>query len=292
MLFLICAFLFSGCEKELSQEEVEGSEYYQKLQTENQEQKKEIEELENQVKELNQSLTEEQNEKDSETSESTGNKKAEKYFKKVQNATLVRLEIAYTDDYCDSVYVNDKAVFPLAQALAGEADLTTKYTPKELRNQMGAGYLYTLYEEDSSIFQLEVYGDGYVIFSDLPGQVYYCPDSNLLGQAYLVRKGSYPNSKLLHRMADSAIVVQYGKNAWTNETCVEVANWIHQLGKGKKIDEQHPKKDPVATYSFYSYGNRMELALYKKQLCITAWDGKTTWYEITNDEYKEIRQIF
>lgn len=291
-LFLSGMLLLSGCENGPTREEVEASEYYQELVTSNKEQKKEIESLETEVNELSQALIKEQQKEENQTSEKKGNKKAEKYFTKIKNSSLIRLEVGYTDEYCDSVYVNEKAVLTLAKTIADSPDLTARYTPEQLREQMGAGYIYTLYEEDGSIFQAEVYGDGYVIFPDLPGQVYYCPESCYLGEAYLVRKGSYPNSRLLHRMADSALAVQFGKKAWKQEVCIAVANCIDQMPKEKIIKDKKKETEASAEYSFYSFGNRMDLILYESQICIKGWDGKETWYQVTKDRVNGLLHLF
>lgn len=290
-LLIAATILFCGCKRGPSKAEVEASEYYQKLQKANKEQKKQIEALEKEINAMSQALMKEQAQDEDRNSGQKGNKKAQQYFDKIKNSSLLRIEVEYTDKYCDSVFVSDKAIFPLARAIAKEADLTTRYTPKALREAKGAGYLYTLYEEDGSIFQAEVYGDGYVIFPDLPGQVYYSPGSASLGRAYLVRRGDYPNSRLLHRMADSAVAIKSGKKAWTGETCIKAANAIDNMQK-KKIKKKDREKKPVAAYSFYSYGSQMILTLFDSQIKITAWDGKETWYQITKEQRKELGRIF
>lgn len=289
--FLLGMALLTGCEKGPSREEVEGSKYYQKLQTANKEQKKKIESLEEEMNALQQALVKEQQKEENQTSAQHGNKKAEKYLEKIENSSLISVEVGYTDEYCDPVYVRDSAIFALAKRLGTTADLTTKYTPEELREEMGSGYVYTLYEEDNSIFQAEIYGDGYVIFRDLPGQVYYCKGSNSLGQAYLVRRTSYPNSKLLHRMADSAIVVKSNTKAWTQKTALKAANYIDSVEKKKIKESQKKEAKKTEEYNFFSYGNRMELSLYESQICITAWDGTEVWFQFTDEQVKELKNV-
>ncbi|MDO4555266.1 MAG: hypothetical protein Q4B70_09005 [Lachnospiraceae bacterium] len=288
---LLTMLLVTGCNHELTQEEVESSKYYQKLETTNQEQKKQIKELENEVNELSKSLVKEQKAATTSNTE-TGNKKAEDYFENLKAASLIEVEVGYTDDYCDPVHISDKGLFPLALSLADDADLSAKYTPEELREKFEIGYSYTFYDEDDTVFQIEVYGDGYVIFADLPAQVYYCPDSFLFGQAYLVRRGDYPNSKLLHRMADSAIILESEKAAWTRDTCLAVANSIDAMDKKKIKKEADKETNPKKEYSIYSYGNRMVLTLYKTQICIANWDGEETWYQVTEEQMKELNAVF
>lgn len=290
MGFFLWTALLTGCEKGPSKEEVEASQYYQKLQTVNKEQKKRLNALEEEINALQQVLTKEQQQEESQATPQMGNKKAEAYLEKIKNSSLISVEVGYTDDYCDSVYVGDSAVFSIAKKLGTEADLTTKYTVEKLKKKMGSGYVYTLYEEDGSVFQAEIYGDGYVVFQDLPGQVYYCQGSNTLGQAYLIRRGDYPNSKLLHRMADSALVVKSKTKAWTKETALAAANYIDEIPKTKIKDREEKETKKTEEYSFFSYGSRMELSLYKSQICITAWDGMEHWYQLTKEQVKELKK--
>lgn len=288
--FLLGMVLLTGCEKGPSREEVEGSEYYQQLQTTNKEQKKKLKSLEEEVNALQQELVKEQQKEENQPSTQKGNKQAEKYLDKIRNSSLLSVEVGYTDDYCASVYVRDQAIFPLAKNLGKTADLTTKYTPEKLKEEMGPGYIYTLYEEDNSIFQAEVYGDGYVVFQDLPGQVYYCKGSNYLGQAYLIRRGSYPNSKLLHRMADSAIIIKSQSKAWTQATALKAANYIDRVEKQKIKANETKEAKKSEEYILFSYGNRMELSLYESQICITAWDGTEKWFQMTKEQVKELKK--
>lgn len=287
LMLLVLVFLLSGCNKGPSQEEVEGSEYYQALQKENKDLKNTIESLEEEVNDLSKEILKmhEENNEDRESSN-----KAEEYLKKIKKSSLIQVEAAYTDGYGDSVYSTNDAICTFMKKLVQKADLTANYTPEKLREEMGTGYIYTLYEEDDSIFQLEVYGDGYVIFRDLPGQVYYCPGSTSLGKALLLRKGSYPNSNLLHRMADSSLVVQKEKKAWDQTVCLEAANYINFMEK-KEVNSNR-ESNLSKSYVFYSYGNQITLEIYKSHICIIGWDGEETWYQVQKEDITELNAIF
>lgn len=282
--------LLTGCKKELSKEEVEASEYYQTLQKENKDLKNDIEDMEEEINDLSKEILKMYEENSNRQDGDSGNKKAEKYFEKVKNSSLIQVEIAYTDRFCEPVYIRNDAICDFAKKIVENADLTANYTPEKLRAEMGAGYIYTLYEEDDTIFQAEVYGDGYAIFTDLPGQVYYCKGSTALGKALLLRKGSYPNSNLLHRMADSLLVVQDEKKAWDADKCLEAANCIDAMEKTKVNSNR--ESDKKVTYVFYSYGNKMTLELYKSHICIIAWDGEENWYQASKENIKELKVLF
>lgn len=282
--------LLTGCKKELSKEEVEASEYYQTLQKENKDLKNDIENMEEEINDLSREILKMHEENSSQQNEDSGNKKAKDYLKKIKKSSLIQVEIGYTDQFCEPVYIRNDAICDFTKILFQNADLTANYTPEKLKEEMGAGYIYTLYEEDDTIFQAEVYGDGYVVFTDLPGQVYYCKGSMALGKAFLLRKGSYPNSNLLHRMADSLIVVKEEKKAWDAEKCLEVANCIDAMEKTKVNSNR--ESDRTASYAFYSYGNQMTLELYKSHICIIAWDGEENWYQASEEDIKKLKVVF
>lgn len=285
LLFLMACTLVA-CEKELTKEEVQETEYYQKLKKKNKSLKKDIEALEEEIN----SLTNELMEVKEEQGEKETNQSTKDYVESIQNSNIIQVEIEYTDHSSDSVFLNNKAICKYMQNILKKADLTINYTPEELREEMGRGYLYTLYEEDGTIYQAEVYGDGYLLFPDLPGQVYYCMDSPDAGMAFLIRKGSYPNSNLLHRMADSSLVVYGEKKVWDQSVPLDVANYINRMEKREvgSNRESEVKKE----YSFYSYGNEMVLRFYNSHICILSWDGEEHWYQVSKEDIAAIKSIF
>lgn len=286
LLLMGILLALGGCKKELTKEEVQETEYYQKLEKKNKKLKNNVTSLEDEVKELTNELLELKEQLgEKETNQSTLD-----YLEKIKDSSITQVEVEYTDRSTDSVFLKNKAVCKYVKQLLQKADLTVNYTPEDLRTEMGRGYLYTLYEEDGSIFQAEVYGDGYVIFPDLPGQVYYCMKGTSFGEAFLVRKGSYPNSNLLHRMADSALVIYGEKKVWDQTKCLEAANHINTMAKREvgTNRESEVKKE----YKFYSYGNEMILRLYKSHICIIAWDGEESWFQVSKEDIAAIKSIF
>lgn len=288
-LLLFCLLLctcLSGCKKELTKEEVQETGYYQDLKKKNTKLKNEIESLQEEVNDLNTELLElKEQQGEMDTNQSTKD-----YLEKIKDSSITQVEVEYTDRSTDSVFLTNKAVCKYVKELIQKADLTVNYTAEELREEFGSGYLYTLYEEDGSIFQAEIYGDGYLIFPDLPGQVYYCMNSTAVGEAFLIRKGSYPNSNLLHRMADSSLVICGEKTVWDQKKCLEAANYINAMAKREvgSNRESTVKKE----YKFYSYGNEMTLRLYKTHICIVAWDGEESWYQVSTEDRKALNSIF
>ncbi len=168
------------------------SSYYKELQQENQKLEKQVEKLQEEAADNSPTVDEE---------------RAVDYLDKIARDNLVRLEVGYADNMDGSEFVDNEAAFTFATLLAKRANLTQKYTPEEVEEMYGPGYEYILYDEDNAVYEVYVYGGNYVVFTDLPNNVYYVYNASALGDAFLHYRNGYPNSSLLHRLADSALII-------------------------------------------------------------------------------------
>ncbi len=283
-------FLMTGCGP--SQKRVESSSYYQELQQEN-------EDLEAQIEELKEGEEETDTPKADE-------ERASDFLDKIARNTLVKLEVGYADHMEGSEFVENEAAFVMATVIAKRADLTQKYTPDEVEELYGPGYEYVLYDEDNAVYELFVYGGNYVVFTDLPNNVYYAYNASALGEAFLHYQNGYPNSSLLHRLADCPLITDEDGICYENETAYEAANAIDRIDKKKSSrekaqsfwDKKAAKKNQdtfepkSAAYTFYHHGNQMVLTIYDRFISILNMDGNTTWYKGSRDDIKALKAIF
>ena len=289
---LMMCSLLTGCKA--SKKKVLSSTYYKELKKEKQKLEKE-----------NKKLKEEIDKKDEPTADE---QRAEAYLEKIGRDRLVKLEVGWTDNMDGSEFIEDEAVFSLATAIAKRADTTTRYTPEQIQEKYGSGYGYVLYDEDNAIYELEVYGDGYVIFKDLPNNVFYAENAAALGEAFLHYRDGYPNSRLLHRLADSAVVTDDSGNCYENDAAFQAANAIDKMDK-KKTDREAAEtawkkkagEEKTAAgeyipkntqYIFYHHGNHMVLTLYDTYICIENMDESRTWYKVEKGDIKALKKIF
>lgn len=64
----------------------------------------------------------------------------------------------------------------------------------------------------NAVYEIMIFGGNYIVFTDLPNNVYYAYNASAIGDAFLHFKNGYPNSKLFHRMADTPLITNTEEN--------------------------------------------------------------------------------
>lgn len=283
MCLLLCGMV-TGCKP--SKKKVLSSSYYKELYKKYKKLKKENEKLQAELEA-----------KDAPTEDE---KRAADYLARISRDRLISLEVGYADNMEGGDLITDKLIFPAATAIAKRADLTSKYTPEQVEKKYGPGYCYILYDEDNAVYEIKVYAGNYIVFTDLPNNVYYSYNASALGDAFLHYKNGYPNSKLLHRLADSALVTD-DKHCYENDSAYAAANFIRNMSRKtssrKKAERNWKRSNPNKEmtgkeYIFYHHGNVMTLTLYKKYICIKNMDEKESWFKVEPDDIKELKKQF
>ncbi len=305
MLLSVCLVVsssLSGCKP--SEKKVVSSSYYKELNKKYKKLKKENEELKEELASRDEPSEDEQ--------------RASDYLEKIGRDRIINLEVGYADNMEGSELIKDKEFFGIATAIAKRADLTERYTPEEIEKKYGPGYEYVLYDEDNAVYVIRVYKGDYVVFTDLPDNVYYSYRAGALGDAFMHYRNGYPNSRLLHRLADSPLVSD-GSKCYENDSAFEAANYIRSMDRKqtsrKKAEEAWKKaylsgkkkssssedsgepelseyEPDSKSYTFYHHGNVMTMTLYKEHICILNMDDKETWYKAEPEEIKELKKKF
>ena len=285
ILAAICLILPAGCS--VSREDVEESSYYQDLQKKNKSLKKKIKKLESELEDDN--------------NQSEDSKRANDYLARIARDCLAKLEVGFLDDMQNSEFINEKAAFSIATLIGSRADKTSRYSPEDLAAIPGTSYEYVLYDEDNAVYEIMVYPGDYVVFTDLPNDVYYCRGASALGDAFLHYREGYPNSSLLHRLADSPMVSDEQNHYYENETAVAAANYIDRMEKNKTTrkaalkkwgDQQEAREQAGINYTFYHHGNTMIMTLYDTYVRIENMDQKAVWYKTSAENIEAIHKIF
>lgn len=282
-LGLLSVFLLAGCE--ISEEEVKESEYYQELKTSYDSLKKENKELKEKIEEADKPNVDDE--------------RAKAYFEKIARDSMNKAEIGYADDMDESVFVADKGLLSFINELANRADVTNLYTPEQLAGKCDRLYQYVLYDEDNSVYEMMVYEGDYVVFADLPKKVYYLRNASAVGDSLLRYRKSYPESNLLHRLADTPLITNDSGKYYENEVAIDIASCINKLEKTECSEEtakkywKDKKKEPTLhEYSFYHHGNVLKLGLYDRFITIKDVDAQVVWYQVKGDDIKTIRKYF
>lgn len=285
IISLVVALSLTGCKP--SKKKVLASSYYKELKKENKKLKQENKSLKSKV--------------DAENDMTEDEQRASDYLEKISRDHLVKLEVGYADNMDGSEFVEEEAVFSLATSIAARADKTTKYTPDEVKQKYGPGYEYILYDEDNAIYEIMVYGGNYIVFTDLPNNVYYAYNASAIGDAFLHYKNGYPNSRLFHRLADAPLIINDKGRCYENEVASSVATYIDQMSKKKSNEARAKKKwgkkaakklSKGRTYTFYHHGNTMKLVVYDEYFTITNMNGKSVWYHAEKEAVVKLKDIF
>ena len=285
LISLVLIFSLTGCKA--SKKKVLESSYYKELQKENKKLKKQNKSLKSKV--------------DAENDMTEDEQRASDYLEKISRDHLVKLEVGYADNMDGSEFIEGEAVFSLATTIASRADKTTKYTPDEVKEKYGPGYEYILYDEDNAIYEIMVYGGNYIVFTDLPNNVYYAYNASAIGDAFLHFRNGYPNSKLFHRLADAPLIINDKGRCYENEAASSVATYIDQMSKKKSNEARAKKKwgkkaakkvSKGRTYTFYHHGKTMKLVIYDEYFTVTNMNGKTIWYHAEKAAIAKMKDIF
>ena len=280
-MVILTALTLSGCKP--SKKSVEKSSWYKELKKENKSLKKKLDSYENRI------------EKEDNLSEDE--RRARDYLARIARDRINKLEVGYSDNMEGGEFLTDnQAAFSMSTAIADRADLCSLYTPEEIEKMYGPGYEYILYDEDNAVYEIMVYEGDYVVFTDLPNRVYYSYDASALGEALLHYKNGYPDSNLLHRLADTPFITDKDDNYYDNRTARKVANQIYHMDK-----EKTSRKDAVkywgkskkgTSYQFYHHGNQMKITVYDEFISIRNMDDNVTWYKASAEDIKVIKDAF
>lgn len=277
---LVMAVSLNGCQKELTKEEVIETSYYKNLKKKYDNLKKEKKELEEQLEEA--------------TKTDPDDQRAITYLRKLQKDSLVKLEVAPANDPYKNSFFSQKAILKSATNLIRKSDLTYHYTPETLKKDYKAKYVYTLYDEDNSIFEITVYEGNYIVFSDLPHKVYYCYNADLIGNAFLETREDDDaiTLPLLYKISQSPIVlVDEGEVIHTRPVIQRFTKLFNELEKEEMEQNTQDAEKKQVTYTFYDNGKEIILTIYETQLSMEDGENGEIWCRLSEKEIEKIRKI-
>lgn len=103
-------------------------------------------------------------------------------------------------------------------------------TPTDVEKQYKQSYSYALIDEDNTTFEFKVYGDSYIVFDEIPENVYAYNGASTVGDALIDAKEQKNYSNVAARIADAQIVVTDKKMKF-NDTAIKVSKIIEKAKK-------------------------------------------------------------
>ena len=152
-----------------------------------------------------------------------------------------------------------------------------------------ASYSYALIDEDNTTFEFKVYGDSYIVFDEIPENVYAYNGASTVGDALIDAKEQKNYSNVAARIADAQIVVTDKKMKF-NDTAIKVSKIIENA---KKLSGKDTTLDTASwnEYRFYTSGTLTKILLGDRTVIgIEDKNGKQTFYQISDKQKKNLKK--
>ena len=281
-LFICVSFALSGCGKASKQEIIE-SEYYQKLQDQNEKLSQDLkrsrareDSLDKKIKEIH---------------EYTGDQKLAAYKKEVAGSTISKTDFVRIQKgkAYQSFAVTNEPVCNFVKDIVQNSYRIIGLTVTDLREKYrGNIYSYALIDEDNSTYEFKVYGNSYIVFDQIPENVYCFNNASVIGDGLIdaVNVKHYPS--YLERLADASLIITDQKLKF-NETAVQVS----ELLRNAKADKKKHDTAKWTEYRFYTQGTLTSLSVSEEgtSFCITDKKGSQKFYTASEKSLSKIKKL-
>ncbi|MBS7009258.1 hypothetical protein [Anaerostipes sp.] len=279
---LICvSFALSACGKASKQEIIE-SEYYQKLQDQNEKLTQDLKKSRAREDSLDKKIKE--------IHEYTGDQKLASYKKEVADSTISKTDFVRIQKGKSfrSFAVTNEPVCSYVKNIVKNAYRIIGLTVTDLReNYSGSIYSYALIDEDNTTYEFKVYGSSYIVFDSIPENVYCFDNAGVIGDGLIDAENEKIYASSIDRMKDAALVVT-DQDLKFNDTAIKTANLLEKAKKTK--EKQDVSK--WTEYRFYTQGTVTKLSLSdSKELCITDKTGSQEFYTVSEKTFSKIKKL-
>lgn len=275
------SFGLTGCFKP-SKDSVVESEYYQEL-------KEKSDKLSAQLK-MEKKKTSSLNKKIKAIHETSGDQKIAEYKSKVKDSNIVKVNFVANTVKDQSFAVTNLPVCKYAKKIVSGCYRMIGITSTDVEKKYDQMYSYALIDEDNTTFEFRVYGNSYIIFDEIPENVYAFNNASVIGDALIDAEIQKKYETQSQRIADAQIVVTDQKMKF-NDTAIQVSEIL------KKSEKQSLKKDKADTsqwteYRFYTSGTLTKVYIGDENtVCIENRDEKQSFYEISEKNRKKLTNL-
>lgn len=270
--------MLTGCFKP-SKDSVVESKYYQSL-------KDERDKLSVQLKE-EKKKTNSLNKKIKAIHVTSGDQKIAEYKSKVKDSRIIKVDFATNRIKNQSFAVTNIPVCQYVKKIITGCNRMIGITPTDVEKQYKESYSYALIDEDNTTFEFKVYGDSYIVFDDIPENVYAYNGASVVGDALIDAKYPKDYSDMIARIADAQILVT-DKKMKLNDTAIQVSKIIKKATKLKDASEDITSWNE---YRFYTSGVLTKVLIGdKNNICIEDKDGKQTFYQLNDKQKKKLQK--
>ena len=184
--------MMTGCFKP-SKDAVVESKYYQSL-------KDERDKLSVQLKE-EKKKTNSLNKKIKAIHATSGDQKIADYKSRVKDSRIIKVDFATNTIKNQSFAVTNIPVCKYVKKIVTGCNRMIGITPTDVEKQYKQSYSYALIDEDNTTFEFKVYGDSYIVFDEIPENVYAYNGASTVGDALIDAKEQKNYSNVAARIA-------------------------------------------------------------------------------------------
>ena len=272
----------TGCFKP-SKSSVEESEYYQDLKDDYDKVSQQLKDEKKKTSSLNKQIQSIQ--------EASGDEKLADYKSQIKDSIIGKVDFTADSVKEKTFAVTNTPVCDYAKEIITGCNRVLGVTPDDLEDTYDDYYSYALMDEDNTTFEFKVYGDSFLVFDDIPSNVYAYNGASVLGDALIDAAVQKSYDDFADRIADADLIVTDEKLKYSTDA-INASKILAGI-INNKIDNANYDTDDWDEYRFYTKGTvtKVQINSDDKIICIENKGGNQTFYRISEKNMTSLEKI-
>ena len=272
----------TGCFKP-SKSSVEESEYYQDLKDDYDKVSQQLKDEKKKTSSLNKQIQSIQ--------EASGDEKLADYKSQIKDSIIGKVDFTADSVKEKTFAVTNTPVCDYAKEIITGCNRVLGVTPDDLEDTYDDYYSYALMDEDNTMFEFKVYGDSFLVFDDIPSNVYAYNGASVLGDALIDAAVQKSYDDFADRIADADLIVTDEKLQYSTDA-INASKILAGI-INNKIDNANYDTDDWDEYRFYTKGTvtKVQINSDDKIICIENKGGNQTFYRISEKNLTSLEKI-
>ncbi len=272
----------TGCFKP-SKSSVEESEYYQDLKDDYDKVSQQLNDEKKKTSSLNKQIQSIQ--------EASGDEKLADYKSQIKDSIIGKVDFTADSVKEKTFAVTNTPVCDYAKEIITGCNRVLGVTPDDLEDTYDDYYSYALMDEDNTTFEFKVYGDSFLVFDDIPSNVYAYNGASVLGDALIDAAVQKSYDDFADRIADADLIVTDEKLKYSTDA-INASKILAGI-INNKIDNANYDTDDWDEYRFYTKGTvtKVQINSDDKIICIENKGGNQTFYRISEKNLTSLEKI-
>lgn len=272
----------TGCFKP-SKSSVEESEYYQDLKDDYDKVSQQLKDEKKKTSSLNKQIQSIQ--------EASGDEKLADYKSQIKDSIIRKVDFTADSVKEKTFAVTNTPVCDYAKEIITGCNRVLGVTPDDLEDTYDDYYSYALMDEDNTTFEFKVYGDSFLVFDDIPSNVYAYNGASVLGDALIDAAVQKSYDDFADRIADADLIVTDEKLKYSTDA-INASKILAGI-INNKIDNANYDTDDWDEYRFYTKGTvtKVQINSDDKIICIENKGGNQTFYRISEKNLTSLEKI-